>query len=119
MSFTGTGDWRIVMLIDGTDTEGKATYQQIYQHQDGRKACVGPGFCSDPDLEWLLLQKDRKIKAWNKKHTKRKKVSRNVFTTVWIFILIKGVLAIPEHGAWVPFSVWGYGATQTLSLIHI
>ena len=39
-----TGDWRIVMLIDGTDTEGKATYQQIYQHQDGRKACVGPGF---------------------------------------------------------------------------
>ena len=67
-----TGDWRIVMLIDGTDTEGKATYQQIYQHQDGRKACVGPGFCSDPDLEWLLLQKDRKIKAWNKKHTKRK-----------------------------------------------
>ena len=68
-----TGDWRIVMFIDGTDTEGKATYQQIYQHQDGRKACVGPGFCSDPDLEWLLLQKDRKIKTWNKKHTKRKK----------------------------------------------
>jgi len=24
-------------------------------------------------------------------------------------------LAIPEHGAWVPFSVWGYGATQTFS----
>ena len=73
MSFMETGDWRIVMLIDGTDKEGKATYQQIYQHQDGRKACVGPGYCSDPDLEWLLLQKDRKIKAWNKKHTKRKK----------------------------------------------
>ena len=68
-----TGDWRIVMLIDGTDTEGKATYQQIYQHQDGRKACVGPGYCSDPDLEWLLLQKDRKNKAWNTRHTKRKK----------------------------------------------
>ena len=56
MSFTGTGDWRIVMLIDGTDTEGKATYQQIYQHQDGRKACVAPGFCSDPDLEWLPMK---------------------------------------------------------------
>ena len=68
-----TGHWRIVMLIDGTDTEGKATYQQIYQHKDGRKACVAPGYCSDPDLEWLLLQKDRTIKAWNKKHTKRKK----------------------------------------------
>ena len=115
MSFMETGDWRIVMCIDGTDTDGKATYQHIYQHQDGRKACVGPGFCSDPDLEWLLLQKDRKIKAWNKKHTKRKKVSRHVFTAGWIFILIQGVLAIPEHGAWVPFSVWGYGATQTFS----
>ena len=120
MSFMETGDWRIVMFIDGTDTEGKATYQQIYQHQDGRKACVSPGYCSDPDLEWLLLQKDRKIKAWNKKHTKRKKITLYVFNAAWILILIQGVLAIPEHGAWVPFSVWGYGATQTFSfgLIH-
>ena len=115
MSFMETGKWRIVMLIDGTDTEGRATYQQIYQHQDGRKACVGPGYCSDPDLEWLLLQKDRKIKAWNTRHTKRKKIIRYVFYAAWIFILIQGVLAIPEHGAWVPFSVWGYGATQTFS----
>ena len=53
------GNWRIVMFIDGTDKEGKATYQQIYQHQEGRKACVSPGYCSDPDLEWLLLQKER------------------------------------------------------------
>ena len=68
-----TGDWRIVMRIDGTDTEGENTYQQIYQHQDGRKACVGPGYCSDPDLEWLLLQKDIKIKAWKKNIQKEKK----------------------------------------------
>ena len=115
MSFMKTGNWHVVMLIDGTDTEGKATYQQIYQHQNGRKAYVSPGYCSDLDLEWLLLQKNRKIKAWNKKHTKRKKITRYVFTAVWIFILIQGVLAIPEHGAWVPFSVWGYGATQTFS----
>ena len=60
MSFMETGGWRIVMLIDGTDTEGKATYQQIYQHQDGRKACVASGYCSDPDFEWLLLQKEKK-----------------------------------------------------------
>ena len=73
MSFMKTGNWRVVMLIDGTDTEGKATYQQIYQHKDGRKACVGPGYCSDPDLEWLLLQKDRTIKAWNKNIQKEKK----------------------------------------------
>ena len=60
-------------------------------------------------------EKDRQIKAWNKKRTKRKKITRYVFSAVWIFILIQGVLAIPEHGAWVPFSVWGYGATQTFS----
>ena len=43
-----------------------------------------------------------------------------VFYAAWIFILIQGVLAIPKHGVWVPFSVWGYGATQTFSfgLIH-
>ena len=85
------------------------------KHKNSRKACVGPGFCSDPDLEWLLLQKDRKIKAWNTRHTKRKKIIRYVFYAAWIFILIQGVLEIPEHGAWVPFSVWGYGATQTFS----
>ena len=43
MSFMETGDWSIVMLIDGTGMDGKATYQQIYKHQDGRKACVGHG----------------------------------------------------------------------------
>ena len=88
MSLMKIGNWRVVMLIDGTDTEGKATYQQIYQHKDGRKACVGPGYCSDPDLEWLLLQKDRQIKAWNKKRTK-KIITRYVFSAVWIFILIQ------------------------------
>ena len=51
MSLMKIGNWRVVMLIDGTDTEGKATYQQIYQHQDGRKDCVGPGYCSNPDLK--------------------------------------------------------------------
>ena len=60
-----TGDWRIVMLIDGTDKEGKATYQQIYQHQDERKACVFPGYCSDPGLELLfcfsLEQRERGV----------------------------------------------------------
>ena len=49
MSLMKIGNWRVVMLIDGTDTEGKATYQQIYQYKDVRKACVGPGYCSDPD----------------------------------------------------------------------
>ena len=115
MSFMKTGDWRIVMLVDGTDTEGKATYQHIYQHRDGRKACVGNGYCSDPDLEWLLLQKDRQMKAWSRRHTKRKKVSHFVLNSVWIYILIQGCLAFLGKGAWVLLSILGYWATQSFS----
>ena len=47
MSIRRTGDWQIVMYVDGVDSEGENTYQ----HKDGRKAYVGPGYCSDPDLE--------------------------------------------------------------------
>ena len=65
MSLGRTGDWQIVMYLDGVDAEGKKTYQHIYEHQDGRKAYVGPGYCSDPDLEWILFQTERIIKAWN------------------------------------------------------
>ena len=53
MSLRRTGDWQIVMFLDGVDSEGKTTYQHIYEHSDGRKAYVGPGYCSDPDLEWI------------------------------------------------------------------
>ena len=67
MALSRTGDWKIVMYVDGVDSEGKNTYQHIYQHKDGRKAYVGPGYCSDPDLEWILFQKNREIKAWNKR----------------------------------------------------
>ena len=41
MSLMKTVNWHIFMLIDGTYTEGKATYQQIYQHKNSRKAYVG------------------------------------------------------------------------------
>ena len=73
MSLSRTGDWKIVMQADGVDSEGKNTYQHIYQHKDGRKAYVGPGYCSEPDLEWILFQKDRETKAWNKRYAKREK----------------------------------------------
>ena len=56
MSLRRTGDWQIVMFLDGVDWDGKSTYQHIYEHSDGRKAFVGPGYCSDPDLEWILFQ---------------------------------------------------------------
>ncbi len=38
MSLGRTGDWQIVMYLDGVDAEGKKTYQHIYEHQDGREA---------------------------------------------------------------------------------
>ena len=79
MSFMETGDWRIVMFIDGTDTEGKATYQHIYQHKNSRKACVGPGFCSDPYLEWHLLQKDRMINSCKKNRQNIQKCINLIF----------------------------------------
>ena len=62
MSLSRTGDWKIVMHADGVDSEGKNTYQHIYQHKDGRKAYVGPGYCSDPDLEWILFKRNRENK---------------------------------------------------------
>ena len=116
MSFTGTGDWRIVMLIDGTDTEGKATYQHIYQHQDGRKACVGPGFCSDPDLEWILFQKTRERKSWRRRQTKRERISIFMIFVAWSTILFQSVLTIPKNGAWFLFSLFGYWIIEMGSL---
>ena len=63
----------------------------------------------------FYYKKIERLRHGIKNIQKRKKVCRHVFTAAWIFILIQGVLAFPEHGAWVPFSVWGYGATQTFS----
>ena len=57
------GGWRIIRFSDGTDASGKLTYQHVYQHRDGRKAYVGPGYCSDPDLEWILFLKNREGKG--------------------------------------------------------
>ena len=116
MSLMETGNWRIVMFIDGTDTEGKATYQHIYQHQDGRKACVGPGFCSDPDLEWILFQKTRERKSWRRRQTKRERISIFMIFVAWSTILFQSVLTIPKNGAWFLFSLFGYWIIEIGSL---
>ena len=112
MSYIKTGDWHIVMFLDGIDANGINTYQHVYLHKDGRKAYVGPGYCSDPDLEWILFQKDRRMKEWSGRQDKRKKVSQFAISTAWIIILIKGALAIPLQGTWVLISILGYWLAQ-------
>ena len=112
MSSMNPSDWRIVMLIEGTDASGKLTYQHVYQHSDGRKAYVGPGYCSDPDLEWILFQKDRARNLWNVRYAKRRKISLYLIFFAWFIILVQGAIAIPSKGAWVIISLLGYWLTQ-------
>ena len=112
MASRRTGDWQIVMYVDGVDSEGKNTYQHIYQHKDGRKAYVGPGYCSDPDLEWILFQKNREQKAWNKRNAKREKISFYVSAAAWLALLIQGVSAYQENGILILLSILGYWITQ-------
>ena len=112
MSSTKLSDWRIVMLIDGTDASGKLTYQHVYQHRDGRKAYVGPGYCSDPDLEWILFIKNRERKAWEITYTRRGKIGFYINLAASLIVLIQAALAFPEKGAWVILSILGYWATQ-------
>ena len=112
MSLSRTGDWKIVMHADGVDSKGQNTYQHIYQHKDGRKAYVSPGYCSDPDLEWILFQKNREIKAWIKRCAKREKISFYVFAAAWLALLIEGVSSYQEKGILVLLSIFGYWITQ-------
>ena len=116
MSLGRTGDWQIVMYLDGVDEEGKKTYQHVYEHKDGRKAYVGPGYCSDPDLEWILFQTERKIKAWNIKHAKKEKISLYTISVAWLTIIIQGAANISENGALVLLSILGYWIIEIGSL---
>ena len=112
MSLSRTGDWKIVMLLDGLDSEGKTTYQHIYEHSDGRKAYVGPGYCSDPDLEWILLKRSRENKFNKIRHAKREKISLYIISATWLIILTQAAFAITSKGAWVLISLFGYWLTQ-------
>ena len=112
MSTRKIGAWQIVMLVDGVDSKGRATYQHIYQHRDGRKAYVGPGYCSDPDLEWILFLKDREKKAWEITYAKREKISFYVFAAAWLALLIQGVSSYQEKGLLVLLSILGYWITK-------
>ena len=105
-------DWRIVMLIDGTDASGKLTYQHVYQHSDGRKAYVGPGYCSDPDLEWILFKRNRENKLLNRSKAKREIISLYITSATWLIILSQAAFAITSKGVLVFLSLLGYWLTQ-------
>ena len=112
MSFREAGDWQIVMYLDGVDAKGQMTYQHIYEHRDGRRAYVGPGYCSDPDLEWILFQQKRKSEEWGKRRKQREKINSIVFSAAWLTLVIDAVSTYPEKGAWVCLSILGYWFTQ-------
>ena len=112
MSLRRTGDWQIVMFLDGVDSEGKTTYQHIYEHSDGRKAYVGPGYCSDPDLEWILYKRNRENKLLNRRKAKRERISLYITSATWLIILSQAAFAITSKGVWVFLSLLGYWLTQ-------
>tara|TARA_B100000700_G_scaffold259665_1_gene294617 strand:+ start:2006 stop:2602 length:597 start_codon:yes stop_codon:yes gene_type:complete len=111
MSLKRTGNWKIVIFLDGVNSDGETTYQHIYEHRDGRKAYVGPGYCSDPDLEWILFQRSRENKLLTRKK-KREKLSLYIIYAAWLIILTQASIAIISKGAWVLFSLLGYWLTQ-------
>ena len=116
MLLSETGDWQILMYLEGIDSEGKTTYQHIYEHKDGRKAYVGPGYCSDPDLEWILFQTQRKRKARKMKNTKKEKISFYTISAAWLTVIIQGAMRISGAGAWVFLSILGYWIIEIGSL---
>ena len=96
-------DWEIIKFIDYDDEEW--SYEHIYQHADGREAVVGPGgYCSDPDLSWLLHQRKRK-----KKQIARIKIATSICLNVaWVPVGIQGLQQCLATGWIALVSVLGY-----------
>ena len=97
------GDWEIIQFIDYEDEEW--SYEHIYQHADGREAVVGPGgYCSDPDLSWLLEQRKRK-----KKQIARITIATSIcLNAAWLPVGIQGLQQCLATGWIALVSVIGY-----------
>ena len=97
------GDWEIIQFIDYEDEEW--SYEHIYQHADGREAVVGPGgYCSDPDLSWLLHRHERK-----KKQMARIKIATSIcLNAAWLPVLIQALKQCLATGWIAVVSVLGY-----------
>ena len=97
------GDWQIIQFIDYEDEEW--SYEHIYRHADGREAVVGPGgYCSDPDLSWLLEQRKRK-----KKQIARITIATSIcLNAAWLPVGIQGLQQCLATGWIALVSVLGY-----------
>ena len=98
------GDWEIIQFNDYENDEW--SYEHIYKHADGRVAIVGPGgYCSDPDLSWLLHRSERKIKQMA-----RIKIAISIcLNAVWLPVVIQGIQQCHDSG-WIALaSIIGYG----------
>ena len=96
----GIGGWELVELIDFVDPW---SYEHIYRHADGREAVVGPdGYCSDPDLGWLLYKHEQSLKR-----EARVNVALSIaLNAPWLVITIQ---AIVNSGWKAIFTFAGYG----------
>ncbi len=101
--------WKLVMHYD-YDPEDDPPYTNIWEHKDGRRATEEPGFCNDPDLKRLLLEKQ---KISERKERKRKNLNgfSKFLNCHWILLIIMGTLGFPEKGVLVFLSLLGYGST--------
>ena len=94
--------------LDGVDSEGETTYQHIYEHSDGRKAYVGPGYCSDPDLEWILFKRNRKKKEWNIRQNKSTKINLYLISIPWVNYPSACSLLYSYKGVWFYLIFWDF-----------
>ncbi|MCP9910350.1 hypothetical protein KBZ15_10600 [Cyanobium sp. BA20m-p-22] len=95
----GVGDWVLIKLIDYEDS----AWEHLYRHPDGREAIVGPGgYCSDPDLDWLLHQQKRRLKQ-------RLQVNAVLSTVLNTPLLIVAFQAIGGFGWRGLLTLAGYG----------
>ncbi len=97
----GINGWELIKLIDYVDPHW--SYEHIYRHTDGREAVVGPGgYCSDPDLGWLLYKQERSLKR-----EARVNVALSIaLNAPWLLVTVQ---AIVNSGWKALFTFAGYG----------
>ncbi len=108
----GIGGWELSMhydLLDPDDPDYDVPpYINVWEHKDGRKAQEGPGFCSDPDLAWFLLEQKKNEQLQRSISRVTDKICFSLIASQWLLLIIQGSMSIPNSGAWFLFSLIGY-----------
>ena len=99
----GIGGWKIVMHYDCDPSNGGPPYVNVWEHLDGRQSQEGPGFCDDPDLEFLLFQQQRE----EQKRRKTRDIWHRLMYWPWLIVIIQGVISFPTNGFWIVLSFIG------------